>query len=582
MSISAFSGSQIAVVLQQPTRLPTATSRKKILYCSTSLSSPFLLEVILDFHKHFMEKTNFFLDSENISSEEVLKYLYEYCNELISDLYAYARKANLAANSLPFREMGLFLRTIQSFLLSSTVSNSILKLNREYIGEQRGPNISTFDMSLFMKCFKSGNLEDAAKVFKKHTNYNTPIGAHIESCLNPASRVFGLLYHNENEFLQHFEAVCLESQKLLRLSEKDSEDFKLISRLVSGNLSAFSALSPTWLEYVIYHCLFIEGIVYDAEVLANTLISNFTLSDLDLRLVHIMFGNLHNAVQQASQVYPSFFMCHIIDILTSVSKLPSDSRDEFEGLNYPEFYFYNYVSEIISNTSIPVAVPCDYIFYNLGGLENILEIMNHAALIRLPHENTQEIIKYFQEKNFNQIVQNIHKVKAMESLQANNFGTSLYWAIASNIPELLYKVERHIIDIAAQNPLKLVEEIVSTVPEETRLDSSVIFFFTQFLKFSQLVKAKEVEKAGEMLVSFFANESAPEDFYESLLTQSIKLFESGLVLSYSSFLPVLKAYEKVANKKLRIREPGPGVLEKLSSILAYGASQSLSQRSNDR
>ena len=121
--------------------------------------------------------------------------------------------------------MALILRTIQSFLLSSTVSNNILKLNREYSSEQRGPNIQNFELNLFFQCLKSGNLEDSIKVLRKHPRFNSPQGSRIESCLNSASRVFGLFYHNENEFLQHFETISLESQGLVKLCENDQGDF---------------------------------------------------------------------------------------------------------------------------------------------------------------------------------------------------------------------------------------------------------------------------------------------------------------------------------------------------------------------
>ena len=582
MSICGFSGNQISVVYQRSSRLMNEPSRKSLLFLTTSLKAPFLCEIIKNFHELFLQKTQFLQNSEKMSSEEVVKYLHEYCNDIITQLYSFNRKSIGTSSSLPYKEMGLFLRTIQSFLLSSTVSNSILKLNKEYEGEQRGQDIRTFDLSLFYKCLKSGNLEDALSVVRKHPQINSPRGSHIESCLNPASRVFGLLYYSENEFLQHFEAISLESQNLAKLCESDNGEFRAISRLLAGSVDDFMKLRPTWLEYLIYHCLFIEGIVYDQETLAQTLAQKFPLGEFDELLLKVMFGNLHSAVQQAGLMYPSFFMCHVVDILSSVSKLPSESRTEFEGLNYPEFYFYNYVREIISSTEIPVYVPCDYIFYNLGGLENFLEIMNQAALIRLPNGNIEEMIQYFHQRNLPEIAQNIHKAKAMECLQKNEFGTSLHWALSSGLPELKYKIEKCVIDIAVQSPHKWVKEILNSVPAEMKTESSVIYFFSQYMNYLKAIDSREVTRAGEMLVAFFLHDTAPEEFYESILVSAIPLFEQGLVLSYSNFLKVLKAYEKVANTKLRHRPAGAGVIEKLSGVLAYSGSLSMSLRSNDR
>lgn len=78
------------------------------------------------------------------------------------------------------------------------------------------------------------------------------------------------------------------------------------------------------------------------------------------------------------------------------------------------------------------------------------------------------------------------------------------------------------------------------------------------------------------MVRFFVYETAPEEFYEKILTEAIPLFESGLVLSNSNFLQVLQAYEKVSNKVIRKKDPLPTFVEKMSGVLAHCASLSLS------
>ena len=321
--------------------------------------------------------------------------------------------------------------------------------------------------------------------------------------------------------------------------------------------------------------MFLEGIVYDPESIAQSLMKRFPLNDLQKLLVEIMFGNLHRVVQHLSQLYPSFFLCHIVDILTSIGKLPSDPRTEFEGLNYPEYYFYNYVTEIIAVTALPVEIPCDYIFHNLGGLQNAFEIMNKAALLRIPSGNITNMVKYFNEHNLQEISQNIYKIKSMECIQRNDYGNSLFWAISSGNDHLRFKIEKSIIDIAAQNSKQCIQDIISSVPSDIRNDSGVIIFFLQYLQFIKFIEDNNITKAGEMLVKFFLQDTAPEEFYENILMEAAALFENGLVLSYFNFFTVLKAYEKVCNRNLSIKKPCKGFIERLSGVLAHSASLSI-------
>ena len=426
MSICELSGNSLGIILQQKSRLSNALSKKILLFGSTLIPNLYLDDIVTAIYKLYIEKTMFFYSSENIHEEELIKHQFQYCNEIIEELFLFHKKSGKSENTLPFKDMGLVLRTIQSFLLSKTISNSLLKLYKEYNEERLCPNIQNFDSSLFLSCIKSGNLEDAIKLIKKHPQNKSSLINHLETCLNPASRVFGLLYHNENEFLQHFEAISLESQKVIKLCDNDPE-LKKIAKIIGGNIESFMALNPTWLEYLIYHCLFIEGVVYDPESLAQTLLEKFSdLYDIDHILIEIIFGNLHSVIQKLSLFYPSFFISHVVDILATIGKLPSDPQNEFEGLNYPEYYFFNYINEIICITSLPVCIPCDYIYHNLGGLPNTFEMLNQAALIRIPNGNISEMVNYFNKHNLNEISQNIHKIKAMECLQKNDINDSLY------------------------------------------------------------------------------------------------------------------------------------------------------------
>lgn len=575
MALCQFSSSQLAVVFQRTSRILNRPSKKLLNFLVSTPPNPLYTEAVEKLHRIYMQKTMFYHNEDTITPEESIKYLYKYCDEIISELFTLHYKSQ-PGSGLAFNEMAVVLRTIQSFLLTSTISNSILKLHREYYEERKEPDIRNFNLQTFYNFIKAGRLEDAIKILKKHPRHGTNQCLHIESCLNPAPRVFGLLYHNENDFINYFEGINIESQKVVKLCEAD-DDFREISKIIAGSVDSFMRLNPTWIEYLIYQCLFVQGIVYDFESLSKTISNKFPdLLRLDKLLLEIIFGNLHSVIQKASEVYSSFFISHVVDLLSTVSKLPSDPQPEFENMNYPEYYFYVYVTNIISLTSLPVHIPCDYIFYNLGCLDNPLEVMSQAALIRLPNGNVNEMINYFDDHNLVTISKNIYKLKALESLARNDISQSLDWAIHSNDYQLKYQIENSVLELAVKGSNKMIEELVFSITPEVRGDSSVIIFLIGYINYLRAIENKDTKVAGEMLVKFFLQQTAPEDFYEKILRASVPLFESGLVLSYQNFLLILEAYEKVCNTYTRKKEPIQGFVLQLSSILAQSVSKCLS------
>lgn len=539
------------------------------------------LEAIKELHQVYMDKLSYFQNNPKIDSEQVVNYHVRYLDTLVNIFYSFSSKYS-TTNSLPFGQMGNLLRAVQGFVLDFSIARSIIKLRNELYGSvQVQPNMN-FSMAAFNALIKAGNLLEAKKLFQKHPNYlNYPQAKHIEACFNPENRVFGLMYMNEQEFLTHFEKSAAESQKVLRACEQ-LEDFHKICKILTGNLEYFFTLKPNWLELIIFFSLFKVGIIYNTEEVAKLIISYCPVKPgLEKMLLTCFIDNLHSVVQQASEVFPSFFIAHLVDILAVCEKANVDPQDVFEGLNYPEYYFLNFVNEILPNPDVPLELVCDYIYHNLGAVENCEELLKYANKLRVKPENIERSVQYFNSHELESIALGTYKYAAIGALNDGKLSLAIEFSLKSKDQEFKYLIESRVLNIASELPTNHIRLIVqgfsqnyhiTNIEKRTNQHSSVIIhFFSVYIKYIDYIENKQITDAGNLLVKFFSEDTAPSLFYKAILTASIPLFDSGLLLSPKNLFIVLKAYENLC------RQPNipPTTIQTLSQVLSRAASSSL-------
>lgn len=566
MSVCGVSGNNISVVFQQKTRLESTLTKKTIVFSTTSLQDMDFSEIIADFHRLYMTKVKYYKNSEDITNEASINYHYKYCDDLIACLKKYPEPI--------YNDMALLLRMVQSFVLTHTISVSLIKMYNEYYQKPLYLQSTGYDQLMFFNCIKSGRLDDAESILRRHPNRSS-FKDHLLATLDPGSRIFGLIYTSDSEFIQHFEAISKEAESLNKAWGNDKE-FSRILKILSGDINAFLELNPTWIEYLIYHCLFIEGLIYDSENVLKIIKERIgERSEMDRLLLTVVGKNMHEVVQRASEAFPAFFIAHLVDILATAEQLPKEPSRRFEDLNYPEFYFWHYVNEIYTNPKIPLKIVCDYILNNLGVLCGIQDLLINAALLRLPYQDFDAMVEYLDFVGLHNMTSTLFTYKAMKFLGENDFSNGLYWAFKSKDKVLQHRAEKLFLDFAVECNRERLEDIIRRIDPVVRGESSTIAFLVIYQRYLSFVDDGEVAKAGEMLVRFFLDQLAPEDFYESIFEASLPLFERGLVLSYSNFLIVLEGYEKMCNRFIRQKEPKPLSIDRISGILAHCSSLSL-------
>lgn len=556
-------------------------SRNELKFFTFNLKSIEYVEAVKEFHQVYMDKLSYFQNNPNIENDQIVTYHVRYFDALINILQTLSNKYQ-GENSLPFTQMGYLLRSIQSFVLDYNISKSLLKLHSELFSARPPQSSSQFLLNTFFTYIKAGNLFEARKYFQKYPNYSKhPQTRHIEACLNPENRVFGLMYTNEKEFLIHFDRISAESRKILRACE-DHEDFKRICLILTGDLESFLSLKPNWLEIIIFFSLFKVGIIYNTEEISKVIASRgATQQGIEKMMITAFIDNLHLVVQQASEVFPSFFIAHIVDVLAVCGKVNVDPQDIFEHLNYPEYYFLNFVNEILPNLEIPLEVVCDYIYHNLGGVENCDELLNYANKIRVKTENVEKSVQYFFDHKLENIALSTYKYAGLEALNTGKLSLAIEYALRSKDQEFKYLIESRVLNIAAELNVDHIRLIVQAFNQKynlpaldkkhTQHGSVIIHFFTVLLKYYEFIESKNIVEAGNLLVKFFCEDSAPVLFYKNIFEASVQLFDAGLSLSSRNFFIVLKAYEKLCT----LPNVPQKTIQTLSQVLAKAASFSL-------
>lgn len=570
MSICGVSGNSIAVVYQKKSSLESVSCPKILGFYTTSLQEIDFIDIITDFHHLYTLKSRFYKDPNTITDEGSIKYHYKYCEDLITCLKKHPEPI--------YKEMALLLRIVQSFVLSPTISLSLIKLYDEYFPPLFIQKSSNFDENGFFHCIKSGKLDQAQSIIRS-SPIKSPIKEHLLSILEPSSRVFGLIYTSDSDFIPHFESITSETKTLYNIWGHDKNYTKII-KILKGEINTFLTLNPNWLEFLIYHCLFIEGFFYDTENVVSIINERIGVdNDFEKLLLIVVKRNMHEVVQVASKKYPAFFIAHLVDILATAEQLPKELSWRFEDMNYPEYYFWVYINEIFTNEQVTLEILCDYILSTLGGLIGIQDLILKAACLRLASQDFNAMVSYLNQVCLSNISCRLFVYKSVSFLNANDFPNGLLWAFKSKNKPLQLKAEKIFLNFAKKQTKPYLENLLQTIDPLVKSKSSAISFLHIYLHYLQYINQKQTTQAGELLIKFFTDQLSPESFYDKILLSSIELFNQGLILSYSNFISVLEGYEKLANRCLNNKPYDPCFLNQISSILAYNAGLSLGSKS---
>lgn len=518
-----------------------------------NLNSQPYVEAIESFHTAYMNNTRN-IQSSNIQSKEyIITYYTRYIEELVKTLNDLNDKYK---NDLPFKEMATILRAVQGFGIDCSMASSIISLRNEIYKEkderEKLDLTSNFNKETFYELIKRGDLLNAKKYFTKHPNYRSSAFArNVENSLQPSDRIFGYMNRNDEDFIQKFLTIKRQSEGLARTIDVKN-DFREICPILAGDLEYFMSLKPNWLEFIIFLCLFRDGIIRNPVETKNEIIQKFgsrqQFSELESIFLEAFIDNMHGLAQKLSGRFPSFFTAHLIDILSTLGKLDTNPQDEFEQMNYPEYYFLNFINEIITNKSISTELVCDYIYLNLGGLETCEDLLIYSNSIRFQVANTERLVKYFKSLKLEKLIYETYKLASLNSLQAGYLSRAVEFAIKSSNLDLKTQIQERVLQISSNEEINddLIRVQVRSMNPNYLNDSSVMHFLSSYIKYVDLVNSADLKEAGIALVRFFDNERAPAIFYERILTRSTNLFDRGLVLSSSNFFKVLKAYEKMS------------------------------------
>jgi hypothetical protein len=573
MSFVTIGGGTVAWLVQNRDRLGNKLPKHHLHIFDPSLKLPSISEAIKQFHFHYINNLTNLQSTNDLTKEYAITYFLRYIEELITQLYNFHEKYKNQID-LPFKEMGNILRAVQGFAVESSQALSIIKLQSDIYGKKNINVSGDFNLNSFWQLIKAGDLQNAKAFFAKHPKYKSSLyGKHVENSLSPEKRIFGYMYKNEEEFTRAFLLFKKNSEDLSKTQEV-IQDFGDISKILEGDLEFFMKLNPNWLEVLIFLCLFNTGIIKNPTQTMQVIQSKLGRpSELEAILIEAFVDNMHLLVQKASERYPSFFIAHLVDILASLEKIDTNSQNIFEGLNYPEHYFLNFVTEIMNNKSIPVEVICDYIYFNLGGLDNCEGLMIYANAFRFQEENIERLVNYFKGRKLENLAMQTYKLAAIRSIETGHLAKAIEYSIKSKSSDLKLETEEKVLKIASEIDTDLIRLQVRSMKPSYLSDSSVMHFLSTFLKYIDQVNQLQIQEAGQSLVKFFENDRAPFLFYEKILLASVSLFDQGLELSSKNFFKVLQAYEKMC---MQI-STSPSSITLLSFTLGRASSFSLSK-----
>jgi len=566
MAVLDISGSALAVLKQVKPRPQTLKlkSRKSLEFYNFSPTEPLILEAIEELHSLYMtRRARENSLSESAVYENVLKILQDYLIDMVKVLKHLSFKERSTAKRVGFKEMGLVARLVETFFISRTPTYSLIGFIKDY-GTSSDQSVS-FDKAAYWNgvftALRTGDLEAVKEELKKHENYPRfrAIFQKIEQCLNPACRIFGHPYGTsiESEFMRKFEDISRESNQLLKDVQNKAENYPELNELIklveiiAGKHQKFSEINPSWAEHMLLHLLFVEGIFYDQENIAS--FTRRTLNQLDdydaMLLGTIETSNMHKLIQKCSEYFPSVFVAHLTEVLAIVRKVPLEPEDRFEGLSYPEHYFYVYFTEIMPIKQVKFNIVCDYLIENLAGLEDILHIVEYCIALRIDSTEVKEVVEYLESKEMNEVLNNVYKFLTMYLISKKQYKEALLLSFEAPEPLVRENVEQHLLTISLDQSPSEINDFLNSLPQNIRHSSILVTFFCKYLEFCENVQNNRWAKAGQLLVNFCVNETAPLEFLPRILDESQTLLASGAVFSEKDIVKILEVYERVCKDK---------------------------------
>lgn len=517
-------------------------------------------EAVQLLHSNFIERLKLFQSRGDDEQDECESDMKQIC-ELSSRLAGIFEGLYVKHRGQDEYEMYAVYSFIDSFFIQK---NHALALKRLLHYEDTDSNAECGD-DAWTRVYKSlmrGNLEEVLASHKvsqlKETHYK--FYTDLEKQLESRHRYFNCqgYYRTEHEFITKFEELKRSAAKLKEATKYEPlKEFNQLTSLLAGNLETFSTdLKMNWKEYLLMHILFVDGVYNPRSFVLNTITDIFgdSLSDFDKLLIGFCrMETLHYSLQICAKSYPKYFTAHIVESLVMIYAIPTEPREEFEGLTYPENCFKEYVEEIIEIPEIEFEIPADYIINTLGRLPDALNMLERACMkrLRIDNEIAVRILDYLNTNELSVLNEFVYKRMYSINYDQQCYSEAFTWGCNSRDKDFNQVIRQGLLESALEMEIEDLSKFVGKLHEKVREISPEAYFLFKYCEFRKLL-AEDTEgsfiDASSLLHEFLVQDIAPQQFWLRIFEEGLTLLQKEyIVFDWNDLMGLLEKYEILTN-----------------------------------
>ncbi|XP_073147323.1 nuclear pore complex protein NUP85-like [Henckelia pumila] len=479
--------------------------------------------------------------------------------------------------------------------IQSTVHSKLLAFQKELVTIQAVENDPEY-WEAMSSALAVGWLDIVVKLLRMHGSYLfDQLGSReIENGLVEAVAVLisqmprlrsdvsakklGECYNTKSEFMKAWEKWRAQITKLdcsafwLQCDHQQTRDgLKNMLQIMLGNASILSNVTFHWIELYISHFLYIRPFTVGLESMYSLAQKCMQLKPISNhhKLMGLVIGILEENTEvilaECSRSFGPWMITHAIELLTAGSTqaeiLMREQQPKFGGICMEELHRLTY-SQILSSHALTWNIAPIYLTSCMQQGQGLLENL----LYKQPVQHHQVLLKSLEICRLNGlgfVGNDLMKIAGVHYWKHGKKGSAVFWLQQARDEPRLNRIAKHLFDFVGKSvsdeSFKQWEGMLELLGSESRTAGGLEFlkkyrdFRKSLQQVSEGIPTDAARKSAETLISLMKNPSTPQQFWLSLLFDSLKLlnWKDRPLLNVSQTNLLLNKLQELSLARLR-------------------------------